>query len=109
MSDNVAVEVEVPVETIESLKRYTLDSLMLEGDVPREIKYAITKALAGHIESSPEWEGIAAMIVAEVESRKEEIVKSIADRMVSQISQSVNHAASQVVQQLGTKLKSARF
>ena len=109
MSENVTVEIEIPVEAIESLKRYTLDSLMLEGEVPHDIKRAITKAIGEHLEASPEWEKIAAMIVAEVESRKEEVVKSIADRMVSQISQGVNHAASQVVQQLGSKLKSTRF
>lgn len=109
MSENVAVEIEIPVEAIESLKRYTLDSLMLEGEVPHDIKRAITQAIGKHVEASPEWEKIAAAIVAEVESRKKEVVKAIADRMVSQIAQGVNHAASQVVQQLGMKLKSTRF
>lgn len=109
MSEKVTVEIDIPVEAIESLKRYTLESLMLEGDVPNDIKRAITQAIGRHVEGSPVWENIASAIVAEVESRKEEVVKAIADRMVSQIAQGVNHAASQVVQQLGTKLKSTRF
>lgn len=109
MSNDVTVEIQIPVEAIESLKRYTLDSLMLEGEVPHDIKRAITSAIGKHVEASPEWERIAAAIVAEVESRKDEVVKAIADRMVAQISQGVSHAASQVVQQLGTKLKNTRF
>ncbi len=109
MSETVKVEIEIPVEAIDAMKRYTLDSLMLEGDVPHDIKRAITQAIGKHVEASPEWEKIAAMIVAEVEAQKDHVVKSIADRIVSQLSQGVNHAASQVVQQLGSKLKSVRF
>jgi len=111
MSDEqtVAVEIALPVDAIESLKRYTLDSLMLDGEVPRDIKHAITKAIASHVETSPAWESISGLIVDEVESRKAEIVKAIADRIVVQVSQGISHAATQVVQQLGTKLKSTRF
>ena len=107
--NTIKTEIEIPTETIEELKRYTLDSILLDDEIPKDIKRAITQAIAKHIESSPEWEKIALEIVKEVESRKSEIIKSIADRMVSQISKGINHAASQVIQQLSSKLSNTRF
>ena len=109
MADTVAVEIDVPKDVIDSLKRYTLDSLMLDGEVPREIKYAIVTGLALKMEGDPLWESIAEAIIGEVESRKGDIVQSIADRITAQLSKGINHAASQLVQKLGEKLKNVRI
>ena len=103
------VAVGIPSEAIESLKRYTLDSLMLEGEVPRDIKHAITKAIADHISLSEQWGEIAEAIAKDVESRRDEIVKAISDKIVAQISHGVSHAAARTVQELGTALKSVRL
>ena len=80
----------------------------LTGDVPYEVKNAITKAVCTRLEESGEWELLAEAIATMFSKRRREIAEKIVAGLVEQLARGIGDATREILAKLSKRLGDVR-
>ena len=101
-------KVEITAEQLTALSDKLL-ATWLTGDLPHDVRSAISKTVAEKMIQSDQWQKLADAITAKFESRRDEIAQRIVTGMVETMSRGIVEACRESVDQLSKRMENVRM
>lgn len=108
MADQVQLPIQITQPQLNALAERLVTSWQLD-ELPNDIKYGISKAVAVKLAESSEWEQLSAAIVEKFQARRDEIAQRIVSGMIESLSRGIVDATRKCTEDLAKRMAGIRF